>query len=602
MAIKVTIDDNFNNPKVRVLMLKGEKGDQGDLNHNDIVDNLTSSATNKVLSAKQGKILKGLVDTNTTNLGNEITARQDADADLQSQITSLASGSPLTASSTSEMTDTTRVYVNTTDGNWYYYNGSAWTVGGVYQATEIANNSVSFVKLDELLQNSNTLIYEKATINSISNGFYKYYSNHTIEFVSGNSFRCYEYLLQNNTYYDIATGLLGGSFNILILDENNNFVYGNDGNNEFSMIYKTTTTGLKLYVSVYLNRDVDGLTFVTKIKNIRKNDTLLSGASKIEEISNKGLYGFYNSVSNYPNLVDLTSYNCVTKIYKLTKGTKYKVSGINSGQIKQFVICNQDNLITYVSGDTYEEKIFIAEDNGYVWTTDYKSNNVIYNAVFTEINTTPTDDYSSHKWAVLGDSITEFNYEDARPNYVDYVSGKLNLPYINYGGSGTAYNTSYGGRPEWYNRIQYIDSICDVITIFGGFNGVQNDGMELGNITDTGTTTVCGCINTTIDNIYSYLPTIQIGIITPSPWFTKNSYSGTTKEKADEFVNKLIAIAEMRSIPCLDIYHKSNLRPWQDANKQTYFVNADGVHPNSAGHMKFAPMILEFVKSLITRS
>ena len=59
MAIKVTIDDNFNNPKVRVLMLKGEKGD---LNYNDIVDNLNSTLSNKVLSAKQGKILKDLSD------------------------------------------------------------------------------------------------------------------------------------------------------------------------------------------------------------------------------------------------------------------------------------------------------------------------------------------------------------------------------------------------------------------------------------------------------------------------------------------------------------------------------------------------------------
>ena len=160
MAIKVTIDDNFNNPKAKVLMLKGEKGDQGDLNHNDIVDNLTSTATNKVLSAKQGKVLKGLVDTNTTNIAtnttnisNEITARQNADANLQSQITSLASGSPLVASSTSEMTDTTKVYVNTTDGNWYYYDGDSWEIGGTYQSTALSDGSVFTQNFEENIQN-----------------------------------------------------------------------------------------------------------------------------------------------------------------------------------------------------------------------------------------------------------------------------------------------------------------------------------------------------------------------------------------------------------------------------------------------------------------
>lgn len=51
--------------KAKIVMLKGEKGEQGDLNHNDIIDNLTSTATNKVLSANQGKALKDLMDDRT---------------------------------------------------------------------------------------------------------------------------------------------------------------------------------------------------------------------------------------------------------------------------------------------------------------------------------------------------------------------------------------------------------------------------------------------------------------------------------------------------------------------------------------------------------
>ena len=51
-------------------------------------------------------------------------------------VDSLASGSPLVASSVSGMTDTSRVYVNTSNGHWYWYNGSSWQDGGVYQAAE----------------------------------------------------------------------------------------------------------------------------------------------------------------------------------------------------------------------------------------------------------------------------------------------------------------------------------------------------------------------------------------------------------------------------------------------------------------------------------
>lgn len=45
-------------------------------------------------------------------------------------------GTPLVASSISGMTDTTRNYINTTNGHWYWYNGTTWVDGGVYQATE----------------------------------------------------------------------------------------------------------------------------------------------------------------------------------------------------------------------------------------------------------------------------------------------------------------------------------------------------------------------------------------------------------------------------------------------------------------------------------
>lgn len=52
-------------------------------------------------------------------------------------------GSPLKAATVSDMTNTEKVYVYTgsesgyTNGNWYYYDGSAWVSGGVYNSTAI---------------------------------------------------------------------------------------------------------------------------------------------------------------------------------------------------------------------------------------------------------------------------------------------------------------------------------------------------------------------------------------------------------------------------------------------------------------------------------
>ena len=53
---------------------------------------------------------------------------------LETMIQRVASGAPIVVSSMSAMTDTNQIYVLSTDGNWYYHNGTAWTAGGEYGA------------------------------------------------------------------------------------------------------------------------------------------------------------------------------------------------------------------------------------------------------------------------------------------------------------------------------------------------------------------------------------------------------------------------------------------------------------------------------------
>lgn len=82
------------------------------------------------------------VGSTVYNLKDE-TARNSISA-LQAAV-----GSPLVANTASNMTDTTKIYVYTgsetgyTTGHWYYYNGSAWTDGGVYNSQGIGYGSVT---------------------------------------------------------------------------------------------------------------------------------------------------------------------------------------------------------------------------------------------------------------------------------------------------------------------------------------------------------------------------------------------------------------------------------------------------------------------------
>lgn len=86
----------------------------------------------------------------------ESTLSDDVTSEVTEQLEDLVSATPLAASSVAGMTDTTRIYVNTTDGHWYWYNGTTWTDGGVYQSTGIDNKAITQAMLsDEVIDDFN---------------------------------------------------------------------------------------------------------------------------------------------------------------------------------------------------------------------------------------------------------------------------------------------------------------------------------------------------------------------------------------------------------------------------------------------------------------
>ena len=115
------------------------------------------------------------------------------------------------------------------------------------------------------------------------------------------------------------------------------------------------------------------------------------------------------------------------------------------------------------------------------------------------------------KWTCVGDSLTENNARTTM-HYHDYISELTGITVENMGVSGSGFMRNY---EAYYQRIENVPIDSDVVTIMGSGNDVS---LTLGSPTDTGTDTLCGCINTTIDNLYNILPTVQLGLITPTPW------------------------------------------------------------------------------------
>jgi len=97
------------------------------------------------------------IDQSSLEITNSIVTLKADKTYVDVLTQSLASGSPKTDYATLVLLQAgiplgnTNTYL-TTDGKWNYWNGSAWVIGGTYQATSIASKSVDETKLTDALQ------------------------------------------------------------------------------------------------------------------------------------------------------------------------------------------------------------------------------------------------------------------------------------------------------------------------------------------------------------------------------------------------------------------------------------------------------------------
>ena len=156
------------------------------INYSDIVDNLQTALTNKVLSANQGVVLKQLIDelnnskanketigqlnnlttTNKSNIVesiNEVNTKQNI---LQPQKPK-GTYENLSALQTAYPSGASGVYLTSDNGHWYFWNGTQYVDGGIYQATQINESNI-----DNILS-----IYTKKLTPDTTNSIQGYYND-----------------------------------------------------------------------------------------------------------------------------------------------------------------------------------------------------------------------------------------------------------------------------------------------------------------------------------------------------------------------------------------------------------------------------------------
>ena len=214
------------------------------------------------------------------------------------------------------------------------------------------------------------------------------------------------------------------------------------------------------------------------------------------------------------------------------------------------------------------------------------------------------------KWVTIGDSWTATNtLGNTVANYTNYVADRLGVTMINAAIGGTGYvaqNGNYGD--QFYNR--QIPTDGDAYTIFGSFNDVFVDGFKFGDVGDTDTKSLWGGMKATLDHIWSIKDDAVVGIIAPGPWGAFNPQNENNWDKlnmkasevGEQYVSTMKKFADYYSLPFLDLYHQSGLRPWDASFVAKYYhgtSDTDNTHPNTNGHKLFAPKIADFVNKLL---
>lgn len=453
------------------------------------------------------------------------------------------------------------------------------------------------------------------------------YINASGEFVMGaaQQYKSAEVNVNELTFYMIYASAHFGNAIFSVLDKDKNVIdviTAKDSATHYCDFYFTPKNAayLRFGYNSNFNYEIDGV--IGKAVYIGRNNTT-EAINEIIDLLNSGLNNMFNvggvklTPSTIHNEYVLDDVGILTPITDSTLNG-YRVAEVDIGAGRFYRIkssMNYENAVysfvdtfgnvlkyggEFEGSSTYFEfdEIVVAPATATKLYYSYNAN-VMTGEVSTVKSITPvTNSYWKNKtWCAVGDSLTEVNARTSK-NYVDYIAEETGINTEKVALSGTGYARGYVANSAFYQRLTLIPNDVDVVTFFGSFNDLSA-GLPLGNITDTGTTSICGCINTTFDTLFSKIPLARVGVITPTPWATSNEGNDTTNDEA--YVDALINICKRRGIPCLDLYRSSGLRPWDSAFRAAAYSKDDGngTHPDENGHAIIAPQIREFIARLI---
>lgn len=506
----------------------------------------------------------------------ELSSQMDEKAN-KNDVANLSSVTPEFASSIDKMIDTTKTYVNISDGYIYLYNSTTSNFEKSslrYQATGLNDKSVDITKLEEKIQNK----FEKET-----------------------------------TETDIIGGELSISkYMINGVDSTSKVVEGN------SLAYTTNTT-YGTYGWIFENIKGKKYQVISTVENIGNVSADFNFMKAYKAEISGGVVGLNGEIVG--EMVTLDSGVSVTKTYIITSDqdeTIYKgialciKCNINGATLKLTQTVNEINTVTNISG------LKMIADVANTLSPEYKKE--LFNEFF--------NNWNGAEVLAIGDSLTSAKKWQLKTtellgcNIITHAKGGKG--YIDLIDGENGQDGDYDNETDVSGVLRPL-SVDDVIgkkliIVYAGYNERHMSYGEIGDVYPTNNT-LAGKVQYVINSIYSLLEqadnlTCKLLFITPHcvgtyGYVNIDGYgeyplgTGRTLEGISNIIKK---VAEYNNIEVLDLWHNSGIGKftWDIYCAKTpasatapYPDNVDLVHLNaSVGYPHLGTLIANKIKTM----
>ena len=152
-----TLDDRLEEDEQDLVSAQADNTTQLSLKVDKVTDKgLSTNDYDAIEKAEVAKVALKADQTSLVTTNENVGANTSQISTNTSAMANIGNATPKGAYATLALlqsafpTGTTGIYIVVADGNWYYWNSTAWTAGGVYQSTGIADNGITAPKVSAL--------------------------------------------------------------------------------------------------------------------------------------------------------------------------------------------------------------------------------------------------------------------------------------------------------------------------------------------------------------------------------------------------------------------------------------------------------------------